>query len=97
MLQRTFRFTQRDAKLRTERGRETVDTPGEKRPFGAVPQLRGVFGPRTRMRQTLAVTRHSLVEVMSGRAFPGAFLAAIGLVVLLGWNVLTELREKKVL
>jgi ABC-2 type transport system permease protein len=87
VLQRTFRFTQRG-----ERGRrsEPVDAPGaatRERASGAVPQLRGVFGPRTRMRQTLAVTRHSLAEVMSGRAFPVAFLAAIGLVVLLGWNV----------
>ena len=39
------------------------------------------------MRQTLAVTRQSLAEAMSGRAFPVAFLAAIGLVVLWGWNV----------
>lgn len=39
------------------------------------------------MRQTLAVTRRSLAEAMSGRAFPVAFLAAIGLVVLWGWNV----------
>jgi ABC-2 type transport system permease protein len=87
VLQRTFRFTQRDVKQR--RGSEPVDTPRETRPAasGVVPQLRGVFGPRTRMRQTLAVTRHSLVEVMSGRAFPVAFLAAIGLIVLWGWDV----------
>jgi len=87
VLQRTFRFTQRN-----ERGsREvTVDAPGEgreERATGAVPQITGVFGPRTRMRQTLAVTRQSLAEAISGRAFPVAFLAAIGLVVLWGWNV----------
>ncbi len=39
------------------------------------------------MRQTLAVARQSLAEVMSGRAFPVAFLAAIGFVLLWGWNV----------
>src|SRR5688500_6818614 len=71
VLQRTFRFTQRNER---GRGSETVDAPGEVRHSGAVPQIRGVFGPRTRMRQTLAVTRHSLGEVMSGRAFPVAFL-----------------------
>ena len=89
VLQRTFRFTQRDIKQRTERrrGSETVDAPRERGHSGAVPQLRGVFGPRTRMRQTLAVTRHSLAQVTSGRAFPVAFVAAIGLVVLWGWNV----------
>ncbi len=86
VLQRAFRFTQRES----GRGNETVDAPGERaeeRAFGAVPQLRGVFGSRTRMRQTLAVTRQSLAEAVSGRAFPVAFLAAIGLVVLRGWNL----------
>jgi ABC-2 type transport system permease protein len=84
VLQRTFRFTQRK-----ERGRrsESVDAPGERRYPGAVPQISGVFGPRTRMRQTLAVTHQALAEAMSGFAFPVAFLAAIGLVVLLGWDV----------
>jgi ABC-2 type transport system permease protein len=88
-LQRTFRFTQRN-----ERGRRAVavDAPGEERyaherTSGAVPQIDGRFGPRTRMRQTLAVARQSLLEVMSGRAFQVAFLAAMGLVVLWGWNV----------
>ena len=87
ILQRTFRFTQREERRR--RG-EPVDAPGEATPqraSGTVPHLPGVFGSRTRMHQTLAVTRQSLAEVMSGRAFPVAFLAAIGLVVLWGWNV----------
>jgi ABC-type transport system involved in multi-copper enzyme maturation permease subunit len=88
VLQRTFRFTQRKER---GRGSESVDAPAVKarqeRYAGAVPQLRGVFGPRTRMRQTLAVTRQSLAEAMSGRAFPVAFLATIGLVVLLSWDV----------
>ena len=92
VLQRTFRFTQRDVKHRTERRRsnEQVDAPREAAPqraSGVVPQLRGVFGSRTRLRQTLAVMRQSLAEAVSGRAFPVAFLAAIGLVVLWGWNV----------
>ena len=84
VVQRTFRFTQSD-----ERGRrgETVDAPAERRASGVVPQIGGVFGPRTRMRQTLAVTRQSLAEAISGRAFPVAFLAAIGLVLLWGWNI----------
>src|SRR3954454_1450425 len=93
VLQRTFRFTPRNVKQRTERElvSETVDAPGaeerQERHSGAVPQISGVFGPRTRMRQTLAVTHQALAEAMSGFAFPVAFLAAIGLVVLLGWNV----------
>ena len=84
VLQRTFRFTERKEGTR---GSQRVDAPGEGRHSGAVPQIRGVFGPRTRVHQTLAVTRHSLAEAMSGRAFPVAFLASIGLVVLWGWNV----------
>jgi ABC-2 type transport system permease protein len=89
VLQRTFRFTQRDARHRKERGHGTgtVDASAGQRASGIVPQLRGVFGSRTRMRQTLAVTRQSLAEAVSGRAFPVAFLAAIGLVVLWGWDV----------
>lgn len=92
VLQRTFRFTQRDAKQRTKRGSESIDTRPEsraadQRPSAVVPQVRGVFGSRARMRQTLAVTRQSLAEAMSGRAFPIAFVAAIGLVVLQGWNL----------
>ena len=89
VLQRTFRFTQRDER---GRGSETVDAPADQRAdreraSDAVPQVAGVFGRRTRLRQTLAVTRHSLAEVMSGRAFPIAFLSTIGLVVLWGWNI----------
>jgi ABC-type transport system involved in multi-copper enzyme maturation permease subunit len=94
VLQRTFRFTQ---PREHDRGSKPVDAPAEgrsarersahHRTSGVVPQLRGVFGSRTRLRQTLAVMRQSLAEVMSGRAFPVAFLAAIGLVVLWGWNV----------
>ncbi len=88
VLQRTFRFSGQWAGRRGQENRASAHGPlptADER--GTVPQLRGVFGPRTRTRQTLAVMRHSLAEVMSARAFPVAFLAAIGLVVLLGWNV----------
>lgn len=84
VLQRTFRFTERHE---CGRRRATVDRPGEERWTGAVPRVGGVFGPRTRIRQTLAVMRESLIEVTSGRAFQVAFAAAIGLVLLWGWNV----------
>jgi hypothetical protein len=84
ILLRTFRFTQRDQRGRRE---SSVDTPGEGRWAGAVRQIDGVFGRPTRVRQTLAVARQSLAEVISGRAFQVAFVAAIGLVLLWGWNV----------
>ncbi|HYR29411.1 MAG TPA: hypothetical protein VEU30_13155, partial [Thermoanaerobaculia bacterium] len=89
VLQRTFRFTQgNETGRRSQRRTGDPASPGQAGlPVLHVPQLRGVFGSRTRMRQTLAVTRQSLAEALSGRAFPVAFLAAIGLVVLRGWNL----------
>ncbi|MGZ8781584.1 MAG: M1 family aminopeptidase, partial [Thermoanaerobaculia bacterium] len=92
VLQRAFRFTERNVKkfARTCGGetRRSGDTRASRLGQSALPAApAGVFGSRTRMRQTLAVTRQSLAEAMSGRAFPVAFLAAIGLVVLWGWNV----------
>jgi ABC-2 type transport system permease protein len=84
LLQRAFRFTQRGER---GGGSERADAPGDSRGSGFVPVLMGTFGRRTRVRQTLAVTRQSLAEIASARAFPVAFLAAIGLVLLWGWNV----------
>ena len=105
VLQRTFRFTQRDERLRGRRrwsGELTSNArvilsreDGEGSSAGSFASLRmtpasvsnGVFGLRAHAHQTLAVARQSLAEVMSGRAFQVAFLAAIGLVLLWGWNV----------
>jgi ABC-2 type transport system permease protein len=84
MLQRIFKFTEGE---RRGRGKAAVDEPDAARPGVAVPQLCGVFGAGTTVRQMFAVTRQSLTEVMSGRAFYVAFIAAIGLVLLWGWNV----------
>ena len=53
----------------------------------AVPGVPGSFGFRTSVRQTAAVARNALAEVMSGRAFLVAFVAAMALVLLWGWNV----------
>ena len=84
LLQRTFRFTQRDER---GGGRAAAEAPAAQRWTGSVPSVGGVFGARTRIRQTLAITRQSLAEVMSGRAFQVALVAAIGFVLLWGWNV----------
>lgn len=67
-----------------------MTTPSEERgerASGVIPQIVGVFDRRTRARQTFAVMRESLSMVMSGWPFRVAFLAAVGLVVLWGWNV----------
>lgn len=84
LLVRTFRFTERFSRGRAE---ARVDTPPKVDRAGAVPKIAGVFGLRTRMLQTLAVTRDALADILSGRAFQIALAGAIGLVLLWGWNV----------
>lgn len=83
LLQRTFRFTERFGRGRAAAPVDTATVDGT----GVVPKIGGVFGRRTRMLQTLAVTRDALADVLSGRAFQIAFVAAIALVLLWGWNV----------
>jgi len=89
-LLRTFRFTERF-------GRRGVDAaPGDVPPVprvargsaggGAPPKIAGVFGRRTRILQMFVVMRDALSEVISGSPFRVAFVAAIALVPLLGWN-----------
>ncbi len=88
VLHRTYRFAHADGGGRRRKGsRAAIDAPSEARWAGAVPQTAGVFGLRTRMRQTLSIARQSLAEVVSGRAFQVIFVVAIGLVLLWGWNL----------
>ena len=90
VLHRTFRFAHADGIGGRGAERATAPWPTRRRKRrwpGTVPRVSGVFGRRTLVRQTLAVARQSLAEVMSGRAFQVGFVAAIGLVLLWGWNV----------
>jgi ABC-2 type transport system permease protein len=88
VLHRTFRFVHVDGGGRRRRGsRAAIDAPPEARWAGAVPQTAGVFGLRTRVRQTLSIARQSLAEVVSGRAFQVILVAAIVLVLLWGWDL----------
>ncbi|MDQ3280423.1 MAG: hypothetical protein M3Q69_03320 [Acidobacteriota bacterium] len=89
LLQRTFRFTERSARGRAAAAVETMTAA----PAGAVPKIDGAFGRRTRARQMLAVTRDALADVLSGWPFRVAFPAAIGLVLLFGWNVGASILE----
>lgn len=92
LLHRRFRFAHADASGRRRAGGLTgAESPAPVRWTGAVPPIAGIFGARTRVRQTLAVARESLVEVASGRVFPVALVAAVGLVLLWGWNVVDTL------
>jgi ABC-2 type transport system permease protein len=87
LLQRTFRFTERFVRgSARHRAEAPVDTATVER-AGAVPQIAGVFGRRTRTLQTLAVTREALADILSSWPFRVALVAAIGLVPLLGWDV----------
>src|SRR4029079_12773393 len=83
LLLRTFRFTERFGL-----GRGDVASDEVPRVLGgAAPKVAGVFGRRTRILQTLAVMREALTDIASGWPFRVAFVAAIALVPLLGWNV----------
>lgn len=97
LLQRTFRFTEsfrraRAAAALNETSSGAYGTAGVQ-PHHAhasgpsSPARRATdFGPRTRALQTLAVTKEALADVLSGWPFRVAFVAAIGLVLLWGWN-----------
>jgi ABC-type transport system involved in multi-copper enzyme maturation permease subunit len=87
LLHHRFRFAHVGGGGGRDRSRAALDTPSPSRGPVDVPQVAGVFGRRTRLRQTLAVARRSLAEVASGRAFQVALVGAVGLVLLWGWNV----------
>lgn len=87
VLHRRFRFVHADGGGGRRKGRRAmIEAPPEGRWQGIVPRVAGVFGGRTRVRQTLAVARQSLAEVVSGRAFQVALAGAVALVLLWGWN-----------
>lgn len=87
VLHRTFRFAHADGNGNRRKGRRAMaEAPSEKRWQGIVPRVSGVFGGRTRVRQTLAVARQSLAEVVSGRAFQVTLAGAVALMMLWGWN-----------
>ena len=91
VLHQRFRFAHGSARAGRAAGRRmgvdaVLDGPPSVRWAGLVPQAAGVFGLRTRAWQTLAVARRSFAEAVSGRAFKVILAAAIGLVLLWGWN-----------
>jgi ABC-2 type transport system permease protein len=91
-LHRRFRFAHGDGVGRARR-QTTVDAPARGRWHGTVPRVPGVFSRSTRVRQTIAIARHSVAEVVSGRGFQVGFVVTIGLVLLWGWNVGNTLFE----
>ena len=87
VLFRRFRFAHDDGGGR-RRDRRTIVAPGTERAAPvSVPRVAGTFGRRTRVRQALAVARHSLEEIALSRAFLACLLVGMGLALLFGWNV----------
>lgn len=82
ILQRAYRFTQREDR---EKRVASVDT--ERNVVAMDMRVPSLAAAPSALRQTLAIARESLAEVMSGRVFYVAFVGAIGLVLLWGWNV----------
>jgi hypothetical protein len=91
LLLRTFRFTERFGLGRvgaaSDPVRRHLGVSRSSSDGGADPKVAGVFDRRTRILQTLAVMRDALTDIVSGWPFRVAFVAAIALVPLLGWNV----------
>ncbi|HEV2146160.1 MAG TPA: M1 family aminopeptidase [Longimicrobiaceae bacterium] len=90
LLFRTFRFEHADGGGRRRKRRETVPAPArppERAGPVSVPRVAGSFGPRTTVRQTLAIARNALEELTATRSFAVVLLACVGLPMLWGWNV----------
>lgn len=88
-LHRRFRFAHPDGDGRRRKASRAIAGPVERERAGPVevPRVAGSFGPRTAVRQMLAVTRRSLAEVAGNRWFVVVLLGCAGLTMLWGWNV----------
>ena len=82
-----FRFAHHDGAGSRKAKRTIVVARAERSVPVTAPRVEGVFGRRTRIRQTLAVARHSLEEIAASRAAVATLLVAMGLSLLFGWNV----------
>ena len=90
LLHRSFRFAHHSGAGRRRRRRNRAPVaavPAERSWPVNVPRVSGSFGFRTTVRQTLAIARNTLAEVVAGRWFAVVLLACTGLTMLWGWNV----------
>jgi ABC-2 type transport system permease protein len=88
LLLRRFRFAHTVGAGRRRRSRRAVVDPEPQRVAPvSVPPVEGVFGPRTRAWQVLAVMRRSLEEMAKSRAFAVLLVGMLGFVFVLGWDV----------
>ena len=87
VLHRRFRFAHPDGGGRQRKvGRASVEAELEWVGPVEVPRIAGSFGVRTTARQTFAVVRGSLAELVASRWFIVVMLACMGLTMLWGWN-----------
>jgi ABC-2 type transport system permease protein len=84
LLHYRFRFAHPDGGGRNRR--EEIVVAPDFAPV-VVPTAARAFGFRTALRQTLAIARNSLAEIMASRWFVVVLLMCAGLMVLWGWNV----------
>ncbi|HXV86102.1 MAG TPA: M1 family aminopeptidase [Gemmatimonadales bacterium] len=88
LLLRTFRFAHpNDRRRKGEPWRTRIEAEAERLAPVAVPRVTGSFDSRTPARQTLAVARNALGEIMASRWFVAVMVACVGLTLLWGWNV----------
>lgn len=87
LLHAAFRFAHASEGGRRRKGRATIVAPPSERATVPVPRVAGRFGFRTTVRQTLAVARQSISELVASRWFAVVVLACVGLTMLWGWNV----------
>ena len=87
LLARVYRFAHAGSRGRRRKGETVVATAPERSGPVAVPRVSASFGLGTTARQTVAVARNALGEVMGGRWFVVVILACTGLTWLWGHNV----------
>ena len=88
VLHRRFRFAHHDGgRVKRDRMRAGVETESKRLGPVTVPRVAGSFDFRTTARQTLAVSRNCLAEIMASRSFLVVVLACAGLTWLWGHNV----------
>lgn len=87
VLHRVFRFAHVEGGGSRRKRDAIAGAPVGREPAPAVPRTTGTFGRGSRARQALAVARRSFGDALAGRPFRAVLVGAVGVVLLMGWNV----------
>ena len=87
VLHRVFRFAHVEGGGSRRRRDAIAGAPVGREPAPAVPRTTGTFGRGSRARQALAVAHRSFGDALAGRPFRAVLVGAVGVVLLMGWNV----------